>query len=294
MVPPFHTILTHPGSAHKDEFLACSVLLALHPVPILRREPTEQELADPSICVVDVGNRHEPALSNFDHHQFPREQTPTCSLSLVLQHLGLYEDARRFCEWLEVAEWFDCRGPVATAEWLGIPREAVNQLASPVDGSLLRRFAKAARLEKGDVVWELMRMVGEDLLAFVRLMHQRFAYIEQHSELWELNLAGGPAKVLFLPRADPLPEDPSFAIDRYVDHKGLAGQLHAVVYPDSRGTGYGLSRFRDHPRFDFLRIAQHPRVHFVHARGFLAKTRCADAESLKALLGQADTLSRLP
>lgn len=290
MSPAFHTILTHPGSAHKDEFLACSVLLALHPVPIVRREPTEPELADPGVCVVDVGGRHEPALHNFDHHQFPREQTPTCSLSLVLMHLGLYEDARRFCEWLEVAEWFDCRGPVATAEWLGVAREVVNQLSSPVDGSLIRRFAKSARIEKGDLVWELMRLVGEDLLAFVRLMHQRFVQIEQNSTLWELVLPGGPAKVLFLPRVDPLPEDPSFAIDRYADHKGLAGQLHAVVYPDSRGTGYGLSRFRDHPRFDFLRIAKHPQVHFVHARGFLAKTRVDTPAALQELLSQADTL----
>jgi len=289
MSSTFHTILTHPGSAHKDEFLACSVLLALHGVPIVRREPTEQELTDPTVCVVDVGNRHEPALNNFDHHQFPREQTPTCSLSLVLQHLGLYEDARRFCEWLEFTEWIDCRGPVATAQWLGISREAVNQLASPVDGSVIRRFAKASRLEKGDVVWELMRMVGEDLLAFVRLMHQRFSYLDQHSEVWELSLPGGPAKVLFLPRADPLPEDPSFAIDRYADHKGLSKLLVGAVYPDSRGSGYGLSRFRDHPRFDFLKVSQHPQVHFVHARGFLAKTRATKPEELKALLHQADT-----
>ena len=41
------TILTHPGSAHKDELLACSVLLALHPVPIVRREPTPADLASP-------------------------------------------------------------------------------------------------------------------------------------------------------------------------------------------------------------------------------------------------------
>jgi len=38
---PFTTILTHPGSAHKDEFLACCVLLASSPGPIVRREPTE-------------------------------------------------------------------------------------------------------------------------------------------------------------------------------------------------------------------------------------------------------------
>ena len=31
-------ILTHPGSAHKDEFLACCLLVAVHGVPIVRRE----------------------------------------------------------------------------------------------------------------------------------------------------------------------------------------------------------------------------------------------------------------
>jgi uncharacterized UPF0160 family protein len=87
---PFTTILTHPGSAHKDEFLACCVLLATAPCPILRREPTEADLADPAIAVVDVGHRHEPALNNFDHHQLPADAAPTCALSLVLQHLGLY------------------------------------------------------------------------------------------------------------------------------------------------------------------------------------------------------------
>jgi uncharacterized UPF0160 family protein len=39
------TILTHPGSAYKDELLACSVLLALHPVSIVRRELTPADLA---------------------------------------------------------------------------------------------------------------------------------------------------------------------------------------------------------------------------------------------------------
>src|SRR5687768_10160191 len=115
---PFRTILTHPGGAHKDEVLACSVLLAQQPVPVVRREPGPADLADLTICVVDVGHVHDPTLNNFDHHQFPKDHPPTCSLSLVLQHLGLYEEAREFCEWLEPAEWFDCRGPFTTASWL--------------------------------------------------------------------------------------------------------------------------------------------------------------------------------
>ena len=111
-----HTILTHPGGAHKDELLAVCVLCALHEVPIVRREPRAEDLADPGTAVVDVGGAHEPARSNFDHHHFPREHPPTCSLSLVLEHLGLKEDARRCFDWLETAEWFDARGPKRTAE----------------------------------------------------------------------------------------------------------------------------------------------------------------------------------
>jgi uncharacterized UPF0160 family protein len=50
---PISLILTHPGGAHKDELLACSLLAAVHRAPIVRREPTEADLADPTIAVVD-------------------------------------------------------------------------------------------------------------------------------------------------------------------------------------------------------------------------------------------------
>ena len=53
-------IVTHPGGAHKDDFLACSLLAHLHGVPIERRDPTDEDLAKPSICVVDVGGVHDP------------------------------------------------------------------------------------------------------------------------------------------------------------------------------------------------------------------------------------------
>jgi hypothetical protein len=117
-----HTIVTHPGGAHKDDLLAVCVLAALHDCPIVRREPTLEELADPDVAIVEVGGQHDAALSNFDHHHFPREHPPTCALSLVLDHLGLYQDALSFCDWLETAEWFDSRGPKKTAEHLGVPR----------------------------------------------------------------------------------------------------------------------------------------------------------------------------
>src|SRR5690606_8020672 len=146
-------IVTHPGGAHKDDLLAVCVLIAEHGAPVARREPTPEDLEDPEVAVVDVGGVHDPARSNFDHHQFPREHPPTCALSLVLDGMGLYEDARHFCDWLEPAEWFDSRGPKKTAEWLGVPRQAIAQLNSPIDVTLLRRFAAKTELAAGDPLY---------------------------------------------------------------------------------------------------------------------------------------------
>ena len=137
---------------------------------MLRREPTDDDLADPHVCVLDVGDRHEPENNNFDHHQFPRDYVPTCALTLVLQHLGIYEDARMFCDWLEPAEWFDTRGPNKTAQWLGVERDIISKLNSPIDMSMLRRFAqvsKTDKLEEGDPIYELMRMIGQDLIDYL-------------------------------------------------------------------------------------------------------------------------------
>lgn len=281
---PVSTILTHPGSAHKDDLLACSVLLAVSPAPILRREPTPADLADSAVAVVDVGHVHDPALNNFDHHQLPKDHPPTCSLSLVLQHLGLYEDARRFCDWLEPAEWFDCRGPVETARRLGVERDVLARLHSPIDGTLLRCFAQAARLDPGEPLWEIMRLIGADLVGYLRSLRERLAFLARHAELWPLDASPAAPCVLFVPRTDPLPDDPSAGLDRHIESLGLGGRVLGTVSPDRRNTGYGLSRHRDNPRLDFTRVAGEPDVHFTHARGFVAKTTALDPDRLRELV----------
>ena len=65
-------IITHPGTAHFDDFFAISLVLAINNdviYTIERRHPTEEELANPEIWVIDVGKKLEPDLKNFDHHQ---------------------------------------------------------------------------------------------------------------------------------------------------------------------------------------------------------------------------------
>ncbi len=283
----FSQILTHPGGSHKDEFLACCLLLAEHPVRIVRREPTAEDLADLATAVIDVGHEHEPERGNFDHHQFPKDHPPVCALSLVLQHLGVYKDAREFCDWLEPVEWFDTRGPLETARWLGVQRETLFKLNSPIDTTLLRRFGAAAQLEPGEPLWEVMRWIGVDLLAFVNGLRKRLDVIRDISEFWEIESSKGTFKVLYMPRVEPLLDDPSAGLARFLSSHRYGREVAGLVYPDRRGGGYGLSRHNDHPSLDFTRIEDCEDVHFAHARGFVAKTSATDPARLRELLQQS-------
>ena len=278
-------ILSHPGSAHKDDFLACCLLIARHNVHVERREPGQADLDDAEIVVVDVGGEHSPERSNFDHHQFPRDHEPICALSLVLKDLGLYEDARSFCEWLEPAEWFDTRGPFETAKWLGVERGIINRLNSPIDITMLRRFAHKSELHPGDPVWEVMRMIGEDLMMYLRTLRERIDYVAQYAEFFDIGEGEDAIRVLYMPRTDPMPDDPSSGLARFIDAEGE--KIHGLIYPDRRGAGYGLSRHEDCEKLDFTKITDEPDVHFAHARGFVAKSSATDLERLKELIVKA-------
>jgi hypothetical protein len=278
------TILTHPGGAHKDDVLAVCVLIAQHSAPVVRREPTEDELADPSVAVVDIGGSHDPDRANFDHHHFDREHPPTCALSLVLDDLGRYEDARNFCDWLETAEWFDSRGPKKTADWLGVPRHAISQLNSPIDITLLRRFAQRTSLEAGDPLYEFMRFVGEDLLDFLRTARERIDFVAGRVQRWTLPHEGHDIEALFLPRTEPAADEPSTALGNYIRAEGLGEVIQVIVYPDRRGAGYGIGRYEDHPRFDFSQVEAEEDVHFAHKSGFMLKTSATEPARLQALV----------
>src|SRR3990172_8867726 len=94
-------IVTHPGEAHRDELLAVAVVLGLNRwLPVERRDATQVDLQDPAVIVLDQGGRHDPALSDFDHHQLGRDEPAACTLTLLLGHLGLLATAHELWPWL--------------------------------------------------------------------------------------------------------------------------------------------------------------------------------------------------
>ena len=277
-------IVTHAGGAHKDDFLACSLLAHLHDVPIQRRDPTDEELSDSSVCVVDIGGVHEPELNNFDHHQFPRDAPPLCALSLVLQSMGLYEDALTFCAWLRPAEWLDTLGPNEAAKLMEIPRAALGALNSPLDMTLLNRFASHTELNQKSPIYQVMCMVGEDIVNYLRTLRDRLNYLKEHGQYWTIETDGEPIQALFLEQNDKISDDPSFGVYAFIESEGKANEIQATVSPDRRGDGYGLTRYNDSQRLDFSQIETHEDVRFAHKRGFVAKATTTDPMLLKELL----------
>ncbi|MGB1817453.1 MAG: hypothetical protein ACPHJ3_18965, partial [Rubripirellula sp.] len=63
--------------------------------------------------------------------------------------------------------------------------------------------------------------------------------------------------------------------------------IHALVYPDRRGNGYGLTTYDDCPLLDFSLIEKEHDVRFAHKRGFVAKVEATEPARLKELVALA-------
>ena len=132
-----------------------------------------------------------------------------------------------------------------------------------------------------------MRFVGEDLLEYLRVARERIDFVSQHVEHWSIEHHGDVIETVFLPRTDPLAEEPSTAVGNYIRAEELEGKVAAIVYPDRRGDGYGVGRYEDHPRLDFSLVGDEPDVHFAHKSGFMCKTSATEPERLRALIAGA-------
>ena len=265
MLDQLRTVVTHPGQAHRDEFMAIGLVLALREerglttdLPVERREPTTEEMADPAILVVDIGGQHDPALSNFDHHQFERG-TVSCSLSLVAEAVGL-DQILGLQDWYEITSRLDSTGPFQTAKWAGLERFPF-ELSSPVETAMLEVFATNPQVGSG-----ISCMVMLNLLRFARKHAEQVEMVRANAQT--IALAKGVDALVF--DGSVLP-----AVTKAVRDEILSSgrPVYVLITHDDRGDGWTLYRFDDSPRVDFASIGSDPRVLFAHKGGFIAKTR---------------------
>ncbi len=244
-------IITHPGGAHFDEFFALCLILAHHDhtrFRIERREPTEAELDDPNIWVVDIGLRHEPELKNFDHHQ---DLSLGASFVLVGDYLGVSEKMSIF-HWWSLKDRLDRFGPNNVGKELGI--EDFGLIHSPLELWFIDLFAESPLL-----VQQIMAMFGRSMLDAADRLRERIEFWST-CDTREIN---GHTILIGL-------TDESEGSQEFRDRMEKPA-VAAITY-DSRGEGWRLYRFNDNPIVDFTRISEDPHVKFAHKGGFIAKT----------------------
>jgi len=260
-------IITHPGQAHNDEFLAVAVLCSRYNVSLIeRRDPTQEELDDPDYIVVDVGGRHDPDKNNYDHHQFPRDHKPICALSLVLENMGIIDDFRNVFPWLSVIEELDSKGPFAVAKRLGIPPDDLLALQNPIASGALAVFADVSRIVALDGLHWLLKSIGDGIMATFENTQDRLSLLKAG----DLTFQVGSVTCLDV-RSIPADQQPTLALELFCKQYSPI-PVHVTVTNDDRGPGFCLFRRNDDPRVDFSKINGHSDVIFAHANGFVAKT----------------------
>lgn len=256
-----YTIVTHPGSAHKDDFLSACVLLTLFPeARVERREPRRRDLDNLHTFVVDVGMEFDPARHNFDHHQDPRLP---CAFHLVMQHLGYHQAAARVFSWYQHMSMMDVRGPYRTAQDLGVDSDLLFAAASPIDGFILGRFARQTLLAPGDPLYEMMREFGSDLLTMIAHKKQRLERLKEEARIYPVK----HLKALVSTIAD----NPKLSMELYLRELNDRAVVMSIT-PSARGQGWELLRLGDNRIVDFRALTAHRGIRFIHGNGFVAKT----------------------
>ena len=256
-----YKIVAHPGSAHKDDFLSVSVLLAtLKQAEVFRREPTEEDLNDPDTYVVDVGLELSSERHNFDHHQDP---SLPCAFHLVMQHLGHHEAAMLMFAWYPHMSMMDVRGPYRTAEHLGVDSSVLFASSSPIDGYIISTFASLESLSAQNPLYDLMKSLGENMIALIGRKMERLERLKSETKVIEIKHLKAVAS--------DIDNSPKLAMElylRFLDDENIV----MSITPSNRGEGWELLRLGDNTIVDFRVIENNQEIRFVHGSGFLAKT----------------------
>lgn len=259
-------IVTHPAKPHFDEVKTCCILVAQYPnlEKICRREPTQEELDDPTVWVLDTGERYEPDFRNFDHHKelFP---STDCCLSLVLSYLGASDMFQEFFGWYTPKVIRDCKGLEGVSRYFDIdPKVAGRLMSNPFEQWVLEEFGAQTVITPKTFIWEVMYRVGRGL--FMHLDHLR-TRLKDYASFGTI-VDGGGLKGLFMPIMDQV-ERGAFGMDTY--RRKEHPEIEFTITPDTRGDGYSLYRY-DGVLLDFRKIEKDPRIKFVHNSGFTAST----------------------
>jgi len=259
-------IITHPSSAHFDEVTAVGLILAVHAETVFsieRREPSQAELDNPDVWVVDIGNRHEPEKCNFDHHQ---DTDCPAAFVLVAEYLGLLE-TMSVMPWWHFKDSVDRFGPRKSSIKYNAGDDLINR--NPVEIWLTASFASDP-----EASLPLLKAFGARIIEGARMLKRQIDFWKTSSRLV---IAGVPVMIGETRESAGLEEF------RRLDEN----PPDIVISLDRRDRGWRLFRY-DGTLVDFSLISDRPEIAFAHKSGFMAKTKeRLNIDDLIALVSKA-------
>ena len=261
-------IITHPGGAHFDDMLGIGLFLANYSdreFKVQRRQPTQEELENPDIWVLDIGGRYEPEKHNFDHHQ---DKNLPSTFVQVAEFLGLLE-TMSILPWWHFKDEVDRFGPTQASLKYDAGDSLVNQ--NPVEDWLTVRF-----VSNPQTALPLLKDMAKHFIESARALKRQIDFWKSSQRL---EIAGVPVMIGETRESAGLEE-----FRRLEENPP-----DIVISMDRRDDGWRLFRYDGAP-VDFSLIADRPEIAFAHNTGFLAKTReKLDIDSLIELVSKAVT-----
>lgn len=279
--------VVHAGACHRDDVYAMAIASEYLGVNWFeRRDPTAAELLDPGVLVLDVGGQYNGEVSNYDHHQFPREHEPVCALTLLCRSLGIDAAMRELFPWYAGTELLDSKGPFAMAKEAGTTWDKMVPLLGPVEEMLFAAISACPVVV--DCQW--LKDTGRSIRKQIEAAAEWFEVAD--SGLVKLGtVTGKQDQVIHGLAASTLVPTPEatkmLGIYRQRIQKREGITIDWSLTLDDRGPGYTLYRFGDSPRLDFSKVAGLPGVTFAHTGGFLVKTGVMSVETAVKLVSIA-------
>ena len=271
-------LITHPGSAHLDDFLSCCLVVnkSGNIKKIKRKEPDKAEIKDPAIWKLDVGERYDPEIKCFDHHQDGMNEE--CTLSLLLKNWGLWSIANEVHKWLNIVIINDTRGPKEVTKELRISFKALGALDSFTERTILDFFKKQNEIEKGSLLFSLMEMVGKNFFALIDEYNTVMAEVNEKIKFKTIK---GVQSIFCYEGLNHSSTLLRIIKDKMVEKwPKLKGGI--AVYPNKRVKDtIALRRYDDDERVDFSRISHYEKVVYSHPKGFFISVKQMTEDQLE-------------
>ena len=277
-------IITHSGSAHLDDFLSCCLVMNkfVNITKIKRKEPNTSEINDPTIWKLDVGEKYDPKLKCYDHHQ--DDIVDDCTLSLLLKDWGIWSIANEVHNWLDIVIMNDTRGPIAVKKKLRINSKAMGFLDSFVERTILDYFKEKEEITKESFLFSLMEIIGQN---FFELIELYATIIKQADEKLEYKMIKGVQTIFFYRDLEHSSTLTRIIRDKMRENwpKESGG---IAVYPNKRVKGsIAIKRFDNDKRVDFSRISHYKKVIYSHPKGFFISVEKMTQDHLEQYIKDA-------